>query len=228
VIAVRTKLKVVLASTGAAVLLAGGSTVALAAATGGLGSNGSALAFAPFGPAAGGSASACTVPSLPGTTVDVTETDMGAGMMGGYGHGATGWRGYGGMMRGNSGSGRSGYGYGMMSGAMSVQVSPTTVTTGTVSLRVANDGSITHELVVLPLASRAQVGQRAVGSDGKVNEDASLGEASATCAGGTGDGIAAGSDGWVTLTLAPGRYELVCNIAGHYAAGMHTELDVTR
>jgi uncharacterized cupredoxin-like copper-binding protein len=33
--------------------------------------------------------------------------------------------------------------------------------------------------------------------------------------------------GWTTITLPPGRYELICNIAGHYGAGMYTELDVT-
>jgi len=27
--------------------------------------------------------------------------------------------------------------------------------------------------------------------------------------------------------LAAGRYELLCNLPGHYAAGMYTELDVT-
>jgi uncharacterized cupredoxin-like copper-binding protein len=32
--------------------------------------------------------------------------------------------------------------------------------------------------------------------------------------------------GWVTLQLAPGRYELVCNIKNHYHDGMFTELDV--
>jgi uncharacterized cupredoxin-like copper-binding protein len=31
---------------------------------------------------------------------------------------------------------------------------------------------------------------------------------------------------WVTLTLRLGRYELVCNLPGHYAIGMHAELDV--
>jgi uncharacterized cupredoxin-like copper-binding protein len=31
----------------------------------------------------------------------------------------------------------------------------------------------------------------------------------------------------VTVTLAPGHYELVCNLPGHYTAGMYTQLDVT-
>jgi uncharacterized cupredoxin-like copper-binding protein len=135
--------------------------------------------------------------------------------MGGYMGGYMG--GSGGMMGGWAG----------MRGMMSLQVGPSAVTAGTVSLKVANDGSRTHELVVLPLADGAQDGQRAIGSDGRVAEDASLGEASATCAAGEGDGIAAGSDGWVTLDLGPGRYELVCNLPGHYAAGMYAELDVT-
>jgi uncharacterized cupredoxin-like copper-binding protein len=33
--------------------------------------------------------------------------------------------------------------------------------------------------------------------------------------------------GWVTVTLAPGRYELVCNLPGHYVSGMYGELTVT-
>ena len=41
------------------------------------------------------------------------------------------------------------------------------------------------------------------------------------------DGIAPGAAGWVTLHLDPGRYELICNLPGHYAAGMYAELDVT-
>jgi uncharacterized cupredoxin-like copper-binding protein len=35
-----------------------------------------------------------------------------------------------------------------------------------------------------------------------------------------------GASGWVTVTLPPGRYELVCNLPGHYAAGMYTQLTV--
>jgi uncharacterized cupredoxin-like copper-binding protein len=29
------------------------------------------------------------------------------------------------------------------------------------------------------------------------------------------------------VTLAPGRYELVCNLRNHYANGMHQEIVVT-
>jgi uncharacterized cupredoxin-like copper-binding protein len=61
-----------------------------------------------------------------------------------------------------------------------------------------------------------------------VSEAGSLGEASRTCGAGAGEGIASGAAGWTTVTLRPGRYELLGNVPGHYAAGMYAELDVTR
>lgn len=97
---------------------------------------------------------------------------------------------------------------------------------GTVSLVLANAGWRTHELVVLPLADGQPVGTRAVGADGTVDESGSLGEASRTGGAGTGDGIEPQAAGWTTLDLPAGRYELVCNLPGHYAAGMYAELTV--
>ena len=112
-------------------------------------------------------------------------------------------------------------------GVARVFTNPGVVAAGTVSLRVVNQGAQTHELVVLPLPAGQAAGTRAVGTDGQVDEAGSLGEASRTCGAGAGDGIAADAAGWVTLTLEPGRYELVCNLPGHYAAGMYAELDVS-
>jgi len=109
---------------------------------------------------------------------------------------------------------------------MRVLTSTTSAPAGLVSLTVTNTGYLTHELVVLPLAAGQQPGTRTVSSDGKVDETGSVGEASATCRAGEGDGIAAGSTGWVSLHLPAGRYELICNLPGHYAAGMYAELDV--
>lgn len=40
-------------------------------------------------------------------------------------------------------------------------------------------------------------------------------------------GIDPGAIGWVTVDLPRGAYELVCNLPGHYAAGMYTELRVS-
>ena len=117
----------------------------------------------------------------------------------------------------------------MMSGRsrMMLRVAPSVVAAGRVTLVAYNMGTRMHELVVLPLAAGQQAGLRTVGADGKADESGSLGEASTTCGAGAGEGIAAGSASWVTLTLAPGRYELVCNVKNHYASGMYAELDVT-
>lgn len=170
----------------------------------------------------------CTAPDLPGSTLDVTLADMG-GMMGGrmpmWRNGqlmpgaGPGMMGSGGSMMGSSG----GMPFGRM---MTVMVSPAEVAAGTVSFRVWNAGTIVHELVIMPMPSGGP-GSRPVGSDGTVSEDGSLGEASRSCAAGTGEGIQPGAQGWVTVQLAPGSYELLCNLPGHYAMGMYAGLTVT-
>ncbi|MFD8078278.1 sulfocyanin-like copper-binding protein [Streptomyces sp. NPDC059718] len=93
---------------------------------------------------------------------------------------------------------------------------------------VFNAGALTHEAVVLPLPASQAVGEWPIGAQGRIAETGSLGEASRSCGAGEGDGITSGTMAWTTLRLQPGRYELVCNLPGHYAAGMYTELDVTR
>lgn len=139
----------------------------------------------------------CSVPPLPGQVVDVALAEV--GMMGG-----------GNMMGGSS---------------MSVTASISSVDAGTVSFLVRNVGSLTHEFVVLPLL-KGEAGTRAIGSDGGVSESGIIAEASNTCGEGAGEGITPGTSSWVTVDLAAGRYELICNLPGHYAAGMFTELDV--
>ncbi len=107
-----------------------------------------------------------------------------------------------------------------------MRATPSTVPAGQVSFVVSNDGALVHEMVVLPLPADGP-GTRATGTDGKIDEAQSLGEASRSCAGGTGSGIAPGSIGWTTMTLEPGHYELVCDEPWHYAAGMFDVLTVT-
>jgi uncharacterized cupredoxin-like copper-binding protein len=176
-----------------------------------------------------GAQPSCAAPALPGTVVDVTLTDMG-GMMG-PGMMGPAWN-------GSNSQGQNGYQWphmGMM-GMMGMQrifANPATVPAGQVSFRALNTGWLNHELVVLPLAQNQLPGQRVIGRDGKVDEAGSLGEASRTCGADKGDeqssnpGISLGASGWTTIVLPPGRYELICNIAGHYGAGMYTELDTT-
>jgi uncharacterized cupredoxin-like copper-binding protein len=112
-------------------------------------------------------------------------------------------------------------------GAMMVtlRANPGTVSAGQVSFVARNRGALAHELVILPLPTDGP-GTRTTGVDGKIGESQSLGEASKSCAEGTGDGIAPGSTGWVTVTLSPGRYELVCDEPWHYSAGMFDVLTV--
>jgi len=143
----------------------------------------------------------CSAPSLPGSTVYAMVGDMGmTRMMGGVAP---------------------------LGGHMMLRTVPARVPAGQVSFVVANMGWRTHEMVVVPLASGAAPGQRIPGPDGRVGETGSLGEASASCAAGSGEGIRSGSVGWFTLALPPGRYELMCNRRNHYANGMHQAFVVT-
>jgi uncharacterized cupredoxin-like copper-binding protein len=118
---------------------------------------------------------------------------------------------------------------GMMGGArrMALQLSSDSVAAGKLNIVVQNLGMRTHEVVILPLAAGQTVGARIVGSDGKIDEAGSLGEVSNNCGSGAGEGISSGSMGWASFALRPGRYELVCNLPNHYAAGMYQELVVT-
>jgi len=42
------------------------------------------------------------------------------------------------------------------------------------------------------------------------------------------DDLQPGASGSITLDLQPGSYMLLCNQPGHYTAGMHTKLSVTK
>ena len=130
------------------------------------------------------------------------------------------------VMLGDMGMSRMMSGPAPLGGHMMLRALPAQVSAGTISFVVANMGWRTHELVVLPLAPGQKAGQRVPGADGRVDEAGDRGEASASCAAGEGDGIRSGSVGWVTLDLAAGRYELVCNLRNHYANGMHQLLVV--
>jgi uncharacterized cupredoxin-like copper-binding protein len=111
-------------------------------------------------------------------------------------------------------------------GAMRLITDRPTAANGEISFLVTNGGSVTHELVILPLRGSQIVGTRRSGDDGTIDETGSVGEASNSCGSGTGQGVLPGTSGWVTVTLPPGRYELVCNLPGHYAAGMYSQLSV--
>jgi uncharacterized cupredoxin-like copper-binding protein len=87
-------------------------------------------------------------------------------------------------------------------------------TAGKVRVVLRNGGHMTHELLLLRT-------NRAPGSlhtkHGRVREAASVGEISET---------RAGRSATHTFKLKPGRYLMVCNVKGHYAAGMRGRLTV--
>ena len=84
---------------------------------------------------------------------------------------------------------------------------------------VKNLGTIPHEFVVLktdtPAASIPVTSFE--GEANRFDEDAA-----GTNVGETGD-MEPGTTKTVTIDFAPGHYVLVCNLPGHYAAGMHTD-----
>lgn len=149
---------------------------------------------------------------------------MGPGMMGpGWGQGP-------GMMNpGAPGPGMMGYGMmgpgmmmgqGMMGGMMSIRLDKPTVNAGTVTFDVTNwSRSVLHEVLVVsvdnPTAPLPYDYPQARVPEDQVKV---LGEA--------GD-LQPNVSGTFEVTLAAGSYLLICNLPGHYAAGMAVPLSVT-
>jgi len=97
---------------------------------------------------------------------------------------------------------------------MNVVPTPATAKAGKVTFAVNNAGQLPHEMVVIKTDKKAD----ALGSGTKVPETGSVGE--------TGD-IAPGKSKSVSFNLKSGHYVLICNIAGHYSAGMHADFNVS-
>jgi uncharacterized cupredoxin-like copper-binding protein len=86
---------------------------------------------------------------------------------------------------------------------------------GPVTFKVKNAGSVTHEFVVLKTNTPA--GQLPTDKAGKASEKGNIGE--------TGD-MKPGAAKTLKLNLAAGHYALICNLPGHYKAGMYADLTV--
>jgi len=100
-----------------------------------------------------------------------------------------------------------------------IHLSSNHIAAGVVTLAIHNSGPDQHELIVVPEARHGEPFR----SDGfTVNEEAlqsqEAGSINPQHPGGTEN---------LTLNLRPGRYLLFCNMAGHYMAGMHVELEVS-
>jgi uncharacterized cupredoxin-like copper-binding protein len=94
---------------------------------------------------------------------------------------------------------------------------------GTVTFIVTNQGAETHEFVVLRTDSPADSFPIVSfeGESNRIDEDAK----GLTNVGETGD-MEPGTTMALALDLAPGHYAVVCNLAGHYAMGMHQDFNV--
>ena len=103
--------------------------------------------------------------------------------------------------------------------AMGITATPLVVKAGEVTFNVRNDSTrMEHEMVVIPLQS-ADTAPPYDTAALAIDEDAAgaLGEV---------EELPPGEAGTVSLFLEPGIYLLVCNLPGHYAAGMWTILTV--
>ena len=90
-------------------------------------------------------------------------------------------------------------------------------TAGSTTFDIANDGPSTHEFVVL----RTDVAADTLPVDGGVINEDNIDLVDEV------EDIAPGTLSYLTVDLTPGRYVLVCNIAGHYSAGMRVGFTVT-
>jgi uncharacterized cupredoxin-like copper-binding protein len=100
-----------------------------------------------------------------------------------------------------------------------ITVAPAKVHAGAVRLVLSNKGPDTHELLIVRSSRRALP----LRSDGLTINEAAVDSATVSVV----EGKDPGTTEEVLLHLKPGRYELFCNMAGHYLGGMHAELVVT-
>ncbi len=113
---------------------------------------------------------------------------------------------------GDAGDGGDGAGTGIAVIATDFLFTPATYTadTGTeVTVTLTNEGTLEHNWVLLA---------EPIGSEDELDEGNVLAETSAV----------AGGSGTVTFTApAAGNYQVICDIPGHFAAGMEADLAVT-
>jgi uncharacterized cupredoxin-like copper-binding protein len=84
---------------------------------------------------------------------------------------------------------------------------------GTVTFKVKNSSTMEHELVVIRTSTKAA---KLKLTNGKASEKGSVGEVE----------VAGGKTKSLKLKLKKGHYALICNIGGHYMAGMHKDFTV--
>jgi uncharacterized cupredoxin-like copper-binding protein len=90
-----------------------------------------------------------------------------------------------------------------------------TVKAGTFTFDVTNDGTTTHEMVLIKTDDApADLPQE----NGEVSEEGSVGEVA---------DLKPDATGTLTVKLSAGSYVMICNLPGHYTAGMRTAFTVS-
>jgi uncharacterized cupredoxin-like copper-binding protein len=93
-----------------------------------------------------------------------------------------------------------------------ITLDQSTASAGTVVFDVKNAGTIVHEFVVIKTDVAPDKLPASAGEPGQMLEDGSVGEV---------EDVNVGESKQLSIKLEPGKYVLICNLAGHYALGMH-------
>lgn len=115
---------------------------------------------------------------------------------------------------------------------MYMRLNQDSVSAGSVTFLVTNEGQKEHEFIVIksdtpagdfPLAESGGTteGEEEMGHGHDIDEEAA-GEVMGEIA-----DLAAGATDELALTLEPGHYALLCNLEGHYVGGMWADFQVT-
>lgn len=92
-------------------------------------------------------------------------------------------------------------------------LAPAESAAGKVTFEVKNEGTIVHEMVVI----KTDEGAGNLSTDGEADETGAVDEVA---------DLPPGESKALELDLEPGKYALVCNLPGHYAAGMYADFTV--
>jgi uncharacterized cupredoxin-like copper-binding protein len=96
-----------------------------------------------------------------------------------------------------------------------IKVSPARIPAGPARLVVVNKGPDTHEILVARTGAALPLRSDGLTVDEDKLEPVTVGEA---------EGESPGAVEVLRVKLRPGRYELFCNMAGHYLGGMSAQL----
>lgn len=101
----------------------------------------------------------------------------------------------------------------------SISPSPASVKAGTVTFTAKNDGSLAHDLWIVETDKPA--------GDLPIKNSMVDTSAAGLKVIGKTPTYEPGSSETLKVKLKPGNYVLICNVSGHYQAGMHQEFTVT-